>query len=434
MFVWWFKHNCFFVFVFCKLFVLVHLFNRTQNKNYFFAMVVNFMFCIVVPKKWARITGGAKSQLPPQSPRRGMTTPSSNSNTLTMSRGGGGGGGGNSMQSLNRQVQQSAGNIAMLTGGIGALSLPGDASFNQVGFSPAILNVLLSFEELQIQLHQLLAPASCALTLLIQRLLGTSADLLTLAERNHHSGHYDEGERLLNLRAVIEATIDADAGDSATERVCGRGRGRLDNIQVLIQQVQSGGRELQRLAIRCRADNDFTGAQALDEVAKDLSRCLSRLELGLSQGAFSMLDCESGDNTMEGVGAELNEILAREGTYLIDADFVFLFTSGKEGHSLGSLAIVAGAGAVLRFIRCNWPGLTALSAPLSSQSQIPSHADDSNIGLWGNDGNNGYSSSSAEEGQESKSSQSAPPAGYSTWYYYCLFCVYLLFSLQSLIT
>jgi len=45
--------------------------------------------------------------------------------------------------------------------------------YNQVGFSPTILTVLMSFEELQQQLGQLLSPASMALTALMQRLIGT---------------------------------------------------------------------------------------------------------------------------------------------------------------------------------------------------------------------------------------------------------------------
>ena len=256
-------------------------------------------------------------------------------------------------------------------------------AYNQVGFSPTILSVLVSFEELQHQLRELMSPASIALTLLLQRLVGVSGDLLYLAERNHHSSQYDESDRLLALRSVIENTIDADLTDSAQELVCGRGRRRLDNLQVLIQQVQVGCRELQRLAIRSRAESEYTGAQALDEVAADLSKSLGRVEQVLSGSAFSLLDGENGNSNGHhdsGGGLEITELIAREGTSLISSDFLFQFCSGREGHSIGSLAIVAGAGAVLRHIRAFWPNLTALSAPLSGQPQLPAHGDEQH---WG---------------------------------------------------
>ena len=245
-------------------------------------------------------------------------------------------------------------------------------AYNDVGFSPTILSVLLSFEELQHQLHELLSPAAIALTQLVQRMVGFSADLLHLAERCHRSGQYSEGDRLLTLRAVVEATIDADHQDSTQELVCGRGRRRLDNAQVLMQQVQVGSKELQRLAIRSRAESDFTGAQALDEVAADLTGCLARIEQAMQSGVFSMLDSENGAATPE-AGLEIHELIAREGTMFISSDYIFQFASGREGHSIGSLAIIAGAGAILRFIRAEWPGLTALSAPLYGQPQLPSH-------------------------------------------------------------
>jgi len=120
--------------------------------------------------------------------------------------------------------------------------------------------------------------------------------LLQLSQRNHHAAQYAEGDRILALRAAVEATIDADIRDAPTsELVCGRGRRRLDNLQVLMQQVQVGIRELQRLAIRSRAESDFTGAQALDAVSVELVQALSRVEKGLSGGVFSLLDSESGE-------------------------------------------------------------------------------------------------------------------------------------------
>jgi hypothetical protein len=252
-------------------------------------------------------------------------------------------------------------------------------SYNEVGFSPTILSVLMSFEELQRQLHELLSPAAVALTQLMQRLVGFSADLLFLSERCHRSAQYTEGDRLLALRAAVEGALESDHHDGVHELVCGRGRRRLDNLQVLVQQVQLGSKELQRLAMRSRTECDFTGAQALDEVAADLTGCLARIEEGLREGVFSMLDAEHGVASAE-YGLEITEHIAREGTGFITSDYIFQFASGKEGHSIGSLAIIAGAGAVLRYIRARWPELTALSAPLYGQPQLPSHGHE---GQWG---------------------------------------------------
>ena len=60
-----------------------------------------------------------------------------------------------------------------------------------------------------------------------------SADLLHLSQRNHLAGQYAEGDRVLALRAAVEASIDADLRDNSSELVCGRGRRRLDNLQVI---------------------------------------------------------------------------------------------------------------------------------------------------------------------------------------------------------
>jgi hypothetical protein len=58
----------------------------------------------------------------------------------------------------------------------------------------------------------------------------------------------------------------------------------------------------------------------------------------------------------------INEKIARDGTKFFTSDFIFQNQSIRSGgHSIGSLAIVAGAGAVLRHIRQYWPEFTALN-------------------------------------------------------------------------
>lgn len=62
---------------------------------------------------------------------------------------------------------------------------------------------------------------------------------------------------------------------------------------------------------------------------------------------YFLINFPPGTPATEG-GIEINELIAREGTSFLTSDYIFQFASGREGHSIGSLAIVAGAGAVLR--------------------------------------------------------------------------------------
>jgi len=232
--------------------------------------------------------------------------------------------------------------------------------FNDVGFSPAILNVLISFEELQLQLKELLELPSAALNELLLRFIGISSDLLRLSEMNISIGNLPESDRLLMLRDAVESSIDADLQDldEMHASICGRGRSRLNDLDTLVKQVKVGRRELQRVAVRARLEKDFTGAQALDSVAADLSKSLNRLQQSMSP--FSFLNVED-DLNISDVGLEINDRIARDGSGFITADFIFNFSNSSR-HSIASLAVIAGAGAILRHIRNSWPGLTALTA------------------------------------------------------------------------
>ena len=147
--------------------------------------------------------------------------------------------------------------------------------------------------------------------------------------------------------------------------------------------MEQGARELQRLAVRARAEHDFTGAAALSEAASDLEHSLQQVRRCAQPFSFLDGDMPVASRTAStappsallgaasrrggvgvGEGVEVSERIAREGSAaFIDADFLFDFACGSdEGHSIGSLAIVAGAGAVLRDIRAHWPGLSALQA------------------------------------------------------------------------
>ena len=49
--------------------------------------------------------------------------------------------------------------------------------------------------------------------------------------------------------------------------LCGRGRRRIDNCSVVVDQVRQAVRELQRLTVKAKTYRDFSGAQALDAMA-----------------------------------------------------------------------------------------------------------------------------------------------------------------------
>ena len=61
---------------------------------------------------------------------------------------------------------------------------------------------------------------------------------------------------------------------ATVQLLCGRGRRRIDNCSVVVEQVRQAVRELQRLTVKAKTYRDFSGAQALDAMAGD--RLLSK--------------------------------------------------------------------------------------------------------------------------------------------------------------
>ena len=165
-----------------------------------------------------------------------------------------------------------------------------DSPMNQ-DFSVVIYDLLVSFENLQNQLVALLTPASLALNSLLCRLRGVHKNLMSLVDINLQASQYSEADRLRHLASVIDATIDADLEDEENviddndgyslvsgagfpeqtggsfRLLCGRGRRRIDNCAVIADQVRQAVKELQRLTMKAKLHQDFTGAQALDAMA-----------------------------------------------------------------------------------------------------------------------------------------------------------------------
>jgi hypothetical protein len=225
-------------------------------------------------------------------------------------------------------------------------------------FSQTMVDALQSFEKLQAQLDNLLTPISIAHSELLCRLIGIRGNLLQLVEMNTHTGNQSEKLRLSEFVTIIDGTIDTDEQDYLEEEdgVIGRGKKRIDGVWQLTKQVHNAIQELRKFKLRSRAQSDYTAAQAFEDMEKNLEERVNNVELSIRQ--FSLLDSDNDTITLEIM--DLNERIAREGTEFISSDFLFSYSSGPKGHSIGSLAIVAGAGAMLRFIKSQWPNLTAL--------------------------------------------------------------------------
>lgn len=144
---------------------------------------------------------------------------------------------------------------------------------------------------------------------------------------------------------------------------------------------------MHRLAAKARHQHDYTGAAALSTASSDLSDSLMQVEASLTSFSFLASDAgaipTSSIKSSAGIGAvsaavttelEISERIAREGSAsFIDSDFLFEFSCHwDEGHSIGSLAIIAGAGSILRHIRANWPNLHSLMYnPYSTTNNAP---------------------------------------------------------------
>ncbi len=106
------------------------------------------------------------------------------------------------------------------------------------------------------------------------------------------------------------------------------------------------------------AARDYSGSQQLDALVGRLKKATTRMSESLK--AFSLVDCPDGvfwDSAVE-------DRLDSEGSEFFDANFLFQYTDVMDGQSIGSLAIIAGAGMILTDIRNNWEGLSVLSSSM----------------------------------------------------------------------
>jgi len=165
-----------------------------------------------------------------------------------------------------------------------------------------------------------------------------------------HINDITEDGRLRNLMAAVEATIDADEYDT-NEVMGGRGRQRLGAIALKRDQSRRLSNTLMSEARRARdlETRDYSSAMALDTASKELALLTDQLSELLSDY-----------NVAQNCKYDWEEHIARDGSTFVTSDFLFCVIDQYDGHSIGSLALVAGAGAVLRYIRNTWPSITAL--------------------------------------------------------------------------
>ncbi|RYG69996.1 hypothetical protein EON64_01350 [archaeon] len=235
-------------------------------------------------------------------------------------------------------------------------------------FSSQVLSSLKAFDMLQQELDSLLTPTASAHSQLICRLIGVSNDLtslLDIANADRLTGTTNqsrEGERLRALIVAIEGSIDADEEtaeieeDKAAQHML-YGRKRIDYIWQIISKIKPSIRELMKLKSMARSYHDFTAAATLEAMLLNLEKRIRSVEDSIV--SFSILDTDN-DAHIYDTSLDVNERIAREGTAFLTADYLFSYSSGSRGHNIGSLAIIAGAGSVLRHIKHNWPGLSAL--------------------------------------------------------------------------
>lgn len=199
-------------------------------------------------------------------------------------------------------------------------------------------------------LKVLLEPHAAAHTSLILRLIGCTNLLNWTITRCSHINDIDEDGRLRNLLSAVEATIDADEGDE-NKVPGGRGRQRLDSLALKRDQARRLSNTLLLEARRSRdlETRDYSSASFLDKASKELASLSDALNEGLVEYDMAQ-NCKY----------DWEDHLARDGSTFVTSDFLFCAVDQYDGHSIGSLALVAGAGAVLRYIRRSWPDITAL--------------------------------------------------------------------------
>ena len=203
-------------------------------------------------------------------------------------------------------------------------------------------------DEIYNQLSLVLTPNAISHTQLINRLIGITVDIHDIASICDMDDII-ERERLIAIASSIEDTIDADLDDG--DVTCSRGRKRIDMLTDLKEKAERLIVTLQQDANNSRRieTKNYSLAASFDGLIRGIAPMLEQLKSILSH--FSLIDTSIED---------MKQRLETEGTRFITSDFIFRLPDAYEGQSIASLAIIAGAGAILRYIRNYWPDFTSL--------------------------------------------------------------------------
>lgn len=209
-------------------------------------------------------------------------------------------------------------------------------------------------EDIYNQLSAVLRPKALAHTQLINRMIGIVIDIHEIASLCDNDDSF-ERDRLISISSSIENTIDADLGDY--DVICSRGRKRIDLLTELKQKAERLIIALKKDAQQARKieTKNYSLAASLDSLIEGLTPMFEQLSTSLNH--FSFIDTSIEDMKLK---------LELEGTKFITSDFIFLLPDAYEGQSIASLAIIAGAGTVIRHIRNYWPDFTSLGVSSSS--------------------------------------------------------------------
>jgi hypothetical protein len=213
------------------------------------------------------------------------------------------------------------------------------------------------------RIKSLLETGEASHTLLINRLVGTSDNLIDIIDLYEYSCDIDERDRLLYLAKCIRDTINEDSdinNDLDTEidengDKYSKSLERLDDIHELCSQIDQVLKTLQFEAKKSKKfeTKDYSSSNLIDNLIKEILILKPSLEKLIEPFAF--IDT-------------IQERFVNEGTYFITSNFIFSFRDEYEGHCLGSYIISSKCKAILGSIIYNWPDFTVLKGFLDSTS------------------------------------------------------------------
>ena len=254
--------------------------------------------------------------------------------------------------------------------------------------------LLLRGERLLADSEEHCCESSAAHTALLSRLLFLSQELNSLSLWNKRKLTFEEGCRLEDMVHVIDRTCAADdlTARDGLGAPGGHGRQRVDRARELnndLSQLQAdlrifqrnsaalGVRKPLRSSIVCASPvpTSVTSSAALSSSSKKpelLSESDSVMALlARIDAALGWLDPSIATFSLTEQSEYKRLFSSSDSTTFVTYEFLYRFLHDEDGQSLCSLAIVAGAELIFRFILAHWTGI----ADTHSQQQKTSGPD-----------------------------------------------------------